>query len=152
MSVQGDHERLQHLLAQIQRDENELQFPTFTPEDAFRLGCAIREKFGELKSEVANADKFSNKYKGTVYEKFPISSGIVIHIETFTGHKLFTCTIGNPINIKPDNWIWVEGKKNIVKRFHRSSYQVGRDCLLKGKTVSHLPSKCRRIYNRLTEK
>ncbi|PVF95442.1 hypothetical protein CPB86DRAFT_787993 [Serendipita vermifera] len=127
-------EEVRKLVAQIQKDENELQLPTFTPEDAFRLGCALREKFGELKNEVANADKFHNKYKGTVYENFPISSGIVIHIEAFTGHKLFTCTVGSASAVKPDNWIWVEGKKNVVKRFHRSSYGIGRECVLKGKT------------------
>jgi len=46
--------------------------------------------------------------------------------------RLFSAVAGNPEAVRPDNWRWVEGKKNIVRRFHRSSFYIGRKALLDG--------------------
>ncbi|KAG8806443.1 hypothetical protein FRC17_004990 [Serendipita sp. 399] len=133
-------EQLHDLIKQIKHDEKTLRFSTsFTPEDAFQLGIQIRTLFHTVLDRVPHLDgeeEHTKEFGHAIYEGFPptSSAGIVIHIETFTGHRLFTATAGEASSLKPDNWIWVEGKKNIVRRFHRSSYGIGRDCVAKGKS------------------
>ncbi|KAG8771113.1 hypothetical protein FRB91_004523 [Serendipita sp. 411] len=138
MSYEMSEEQLHELIKQIKLDERDLRFTSFTPEDAFQLGVGIRNLFNGLRERVpklAGEEEHTKAFGHAIYQGFPVSSaGIVIHIETFTGHRLFTATAGEASTVKPDNWIWVEGKKNIVRRFHRSSYGIGRECVAKGKT------------------
>lgn len=104
-----------------------IQFPSFTPEDAWTIGSTIRETF--LESYSGN---------GTL--------GVVIHIETFTGHRLFSNAVGNPATVGPENWwvmrggvadvrLWVQAKTNVVKRFGVSSLRKGRQLAVKGQTA-----------------
>ncbi|CCA68434.1 hypothetical protein PIIN_02298 [Serendipita indica DSM 11827] len=137
MPSSGETEQLRDLLVKIRQDELDAQLTSLTPEDAFEIGSAIRSVYygvNEVVPTLKSEEEHIKTYGHAIYSDLPASSGIVIHLETFTGHKLFTATAGEPSAVKPDNWIWVEGKKNIVKRFHRSSYAVGRECMLKGKT------------------
>lgn len=120
---------MQALVEQINKDEVELRLPSFTPDDAFEIGSAIRNLFQDVSRRPPEA-------QNDVYRGLSEVDGIVIHIETFTGHRLFSCTAGSPEAVKPDNWIWVEAKKNVVRRYHKSSYGVGRGIALSGKTVS----------------
>ncbi|EST06704.1 protein of unknown function DUF336 [Kalmanozyma brasiliensis GHG001] len=64
--------------------------------------------------------------------------GIVISIALFSGHTLFSCAVGNPRKLGPDNWDWVRRKANTVRRFGLSSFLVGRTRLLKGKELDGL--------------
>lgn len=61
------------------------RFKSFTEETAWTLGTTIRSLFLERHGE----DK---------------SKGIVIKIETFTGHTLFAAAVGKTPVIGPDNW------------------------------------------------
>ncbi|KDQ20107.1 hypothetical protein BOTBODRAFT_170124 [Botryobasidium botryosum FD-172 SS1] len=105
------------LLNEIIQQETTLRFPIFNAEIAFEIGTSIRSRFLNDKS-----GKFSNK-------------GIVIHISTFTGHTLFAAACGNESEIGPENWLWVEGKKNVVRRFGHSSFLVGTQLAASGKTA-----------------
>ncbi|QRV98344.1 hypothetical protein RhiJN_26363 [Ceratobasidium sp. AG-Ba] len=105
--------------AEIVTEEATLRFPSFNSNDAFNIGSLIRAKF--LARHLPYPTQWANK-------------GIVISISTFTGHTLFACTVGAESEVTPDNWIWVEGKRNVVRRFNHSSYYIGRKLAAAGKT------------------
>ena len=129
LTKNSDPEEADRIIAQIKKDESELKLATFSPDDAWEIGSAIRAKFLETQKNAATLttlDAHKERYGHLVYQKFSAESGIVIHIETFTGLVLFTATAGPPTN-KPNNLKWIQGKMNIVKANHRSSYAVGRE-------------------------
>lgn len=101
---------IQNLVHQIKQDEEELKLPRFTNQDAFLIGNAIKQRFEEISNQ--EHTRQSEAYKGVSK-----ANGIVICIETFTGMRLYSAVAGHDAVTKPDNWRWVEGKKNIVKGF-----------------------------------
>lgn len=108
------------LITKAAEEEALLQFPGFSHDHAFNIGLRIRDLFlvlqdsnGGFQYPYADPDN-PNSFNWS-------EKGIVIHISTFTDHTLFSCCVGNPLGIGPDNWAWVEGKKNTVKRFHKST-------------------------------
>ena len=109
---------LQDQITLIEAQETKLILPSLSNETAFTLGSLIRSTF------LATFD--------------PATDGIVISISLFSGHTLFSCAVGNPRKLGPDNWDWVRRKANTVERFGLSSYLVGRTRLLKGKEIDGL--------------
>jgi uncharacterized protein (UPF0303 family) len=92
---------LQDDIAAILHQEATLIFPSFTPDTAWQLGTTLRD--------LAVARKYS----------------LVIDIRRFgTPHQplFYTALAGTT----PDNARWVQRKVNVVARFHKSSYHVGR--------------------------
>lgn len=85
---------------------------------AFEIGSAIRERFLAAQAQ----------------GQFP-NAGCVITCSTFHGHQLFTCIAGDETSVGPNNWKWVEGKKDLVRLNHRSSYYQGRKAIAEGKEV-----------------
>ncbi|KAF8740336.1 heme-degrading, partial [Rhizoctonia solani] len=128
--------------------EATLRFPSFTSNDAFQIGSIIRAKFlaKHLPYSAFKAESTISSIASTVSsdeDKLPewANRGIVVSISTFTGHTLFACTVGAESEVTPDNWVWVEGKRNVVKRFNHSSYYMGRKLAAAGKTqeAANLP-------------
>jgi uncharacterized protein (UPF0303 family) len=95
-------------LVQIAIQENTLQFQSFTEDDAWRLGCRLRD---------ASADRH-----------FPV----VIEIRR-SGHPLFVAALPGST---PDNVDWARRKASVVARFHRSSYAMGLELQQKNTTLS----------------
>ncbi|QHT63658.1 heme-degrading domain-containing protein [Paenibacillus lycopersici] len=85
---------LQALLAQ----EEELQFESFTNEDAYELGCIIVKHARDV-----------------------LGKGIAVHIEN-DEYPLFTHYM---TGTSKDNMYWVNTKKNVVNRYGHSSLYVG---------------------------
>lgn len=96
-----------------------MRFPYFSSTEAFEIGVAIRTRFLSAQADGGF-----------------VGRGIVISISTFTGHTLFSCSCGDDSAVGPDNWTWVEGKKNIVRLYNHSSFYQGRKALASGKEVS----------------
>jgi len=112
---------VQDLVTIIAQQEDALIFPSFTASDAWELGNILRSMF--LDTTFA-----SNK-----------AAGVVLSIELFSGLTLFRTVVGNDaVGVSPDNWRWVERKVNVVKRFSKSSFAVGRSMALKGRTLADL--------------
>ncbi len=88
-------------IALIQRQETELRLPSFDPEVAWTLGTQLRDLAASR------------------------GHGLVIDIRRFgqPDQQLFCTALAGTT---PDNARWVHRKINVVARFHRSSYQVGR--------------------------
>ncbi len=86
-------------LARIALQEQELQFPTFDEEAAWRLGSRIRAL------AVARG------------------LGLVVDVRRFAQPLFYTALPGTT----PDNIEWVRRKSNVTARFHRSSYAIGRE-------------------------
>jgi uncharacterized protein (UPF0303 family) len=84
-------------LARIALQEQELQFPSFDEETAWRLGASIR------------ALAVSRKLSLVVDVRRP-------------GQPLFYTALPGTT---PDNVEWVRRKSNVTARFHRSSYAIG---------------------------
>jgi len=76
----GDAAPLAALCAQ---QEAAFRFKEFSDEIAWEVGTTVRE---------------------TIREKYGAKAGVVIHIETFTGHTLFSAAVGKPPVVGPDNW------------------------------------------------
>lgn len=95
MTVQED-------LAAIERQERDLQFERFSEDDAWRLGCLLRDWGLEQRAP------------------------IVVDVRRFDRPLFFTALTGSV----PDNTEWVRRKSNVVVRFHRSSYGMGRQLAL----------------------
>jgi uncharacterized protein (UPF0303 family) len=95
----------------IQRQEAELKLPRFDNDVAWTLGNLLRDLVLSRKQ------------------------AIVIDIRRFgqPDQQLFYTAL---IGTTPDNARWVQRKINVVARFHRSSYQVGRYLEQVGKTFS----------------
>lgn len=92
-------------LARIALQEEQLQFDTFTHDTAWQLGIRLKEAVEALGKAVA------------------------IDIQ-FMGQPLFFFAMPGTT---PDNIDWIRRKRNVVLRFHRSSYAIGLD-LKKNKT------------------
>jgi uncharacterized protein (UPF0303 family) len=88
-------------LAAIARQEAELTFPTFDYDTAWRLGLSLRTLAVQR------------------------GQSIVIDIRRFgqPHQPLFYAALSGTT---PDNARWVQRKSNVVARFHRSSYAIGR--------------------------
>lgn len=86
-------------LARLALQENQLLFPSFDEEAAWRIGSRLR---------------------AIALER---GLSIVIDVRRPT-HALFYSALPNTT---PDNADWVRRKSNVVFRFHRSSYAVGLD-------------------------
>lgn len=86
------HEVTREASAQIAaltaKQEAALRFAKFDADIAWTVGNVIRDTFIAARKAGKHA----------------ADSGIVIHIETFTGHVLFSCAIGTPPTVGPDNW------------------------------------------------
>lgn len=98
-------------IALIQRQENELRLPSFDPGAAWTLGTLLRDLAVSR------------------------GHGLVIDIRRFgqPDQQLFYTALAGTT---PDNARWVQRKINVVARFHRSSYQVGRYLEQAGKSFS----------------
>jgi uncharacterized protein (UPF0303 family) len=84
-------------LEKIALQEKRLQFKHFDAEVAWALGSALK----------------------AAAEKRGVAVAIDIHLN---GHQLFSYAMPGTT---PDNWEWIRRKRNVVQRFHRSSYAVG---------------------------
>ncbi|KAL7421029.1 hypothetical protein Q5752_003913 [Cryptotrichosporon argae] len=104
------------LLALVRAHEAAAVFSAFSASTAWELGTALRETY--LSS----------------YHTDEASTGVVIHVELFTGLVLFSAAVGRPPVIGPDNWAWVRAKANVVKRFGVSSLRKGREIAAKKQT------------------
>ncbi|KAG8697214.1 hypothetical protein FRC09_008008 [Ceratobasidium sp. 395] len=127
--------------AEIVAQEQSLRFPSFNSNDAFNIGSLIRAKFlARHLPYPTREDSTISSISSTVSSNEPApewaNRGIVISISTFTGHTLFACTVGLESEVTPDNWVWVEGKRNVVRRFNHSSYYMGRKLAAAGKAES----------------
>ncbi|MGY4642434.1 heme-degrading domain-containing protein [Cellulomonas sp. URHB0016] len=85
------------LIARVEQEERELRFPSFTHDDAWRLGCLLVELASERELPVT----------------IDIRRG---------GQQLFHAAREGTV---PDNDTWVERKVRVVLRFGASSYLVG---------------------------
>jgi uncharacterized protein (UPF0303 family) len=81
----------------IALQEKRLQFAHFDAQTAWQIGTSLR----------AAAEKRQ--------------ASIVIDIQLH-GFPLFSCAMPGT---SPDNWEWVRRKRNVVMRYHRSSYAIG---------------------------
>lgn len=89
---------MSEFLTALLKQEEELQFDSFTNEDAFELGCIIVQHARDV-----------------------IGKGIAVHIENgeyplFTHYMTGTCG---------ENTYWVNTKRNVVNHFGHSSLYVG---------------------------
>jgi uncharacterized protein (UPF0303 family) len=106
---------MNELLSTLLVQEEELQFASFTNEDAFNLGVII---YNIAKEE--------------------IKKGIAVHIEN-DEHPLFTHYMEGT---SKENVYWINAKKNVVNYFGNSSLYVGEMYKDKGTTFkdgSNLP-------------
>jgi uncharacterized protein (UPF0303 family) len=93
-------------LADLAAEEAELQFTSFTNDDAWELGCAL----------VASARAAAA----------PVAIEIVRN-----GHRLFSAAL---TGATPDNAAWIERKSRVVHRFGHSSLLVRQDSVERGTT------------------
>ncbi len=94
-------------LAELSQEEAELQFKSFTNQTALELGLLILE--------IAKREQ----------------KRVVIDIERH-GQQLFHYAMEGTT---PDNDQWIIRKKNVVKRFNKSSYHVGLLLAKLGKSI-----------------
>lgn len=100
-------ESLEAQLARVDAEEKALAFPSFTNDDALALGMLLVEKA-----------------RGR-------SLAVAVDIER-CGERLFYAALPGST---PDNAGWIERKKRLVNRVRRSSFAVGLDLRLQGKTI-----------------
>lgn len=84
-------------LEKIALQEKRLQFKYFDATVAWELGNALK----------------------AVAEKRGVAVAIDIQLH---GHRLFSYAMPGTT---PDNWDWIRRKRNVVQRYHRSSYAIG---------------------------
>jgi uncharacterized protein (UPF0303 family) len=84
-------------LERIALQEKRLRFKEFNPEVAWAVGTALKAAAEQLKAIV------------------------VIDIQ-LDGFPLFSYAMPGST---PDNWEWIRRKRNVVMRYHRSSYAIG---------------------------
>jgi uncharacterized protein (UPF0303 family) len=84
-------------MEKIALQEKRLQFKHFDAEVAWAIGTALKAA-----AEKRNA---------------PVAIDIQLH-----GFPLFSCAM---TGTTPDNWEWIRRKRNVVTRYHRSSYAIG---------------------------
>ncbi len=88
---------IEHDLEKIALQEKRLQFSGFNAAVAWELGIALK----------------------TAAEKRGAAIAIDIQLH---GHPLFSYSMAGTT---PDNWEWIRRKRNVVMRYHRSSYAIG---------------------------
>jgi len=88
---------IEHDLEKIALQEKRLQFSEFNAAVAWELGIALK----------------------TAAEKRGAAIAIDIQLH---GHPLFSYSMPGTT---PDNWEWIRRKRNVVMRYHRSSYAIG---------------------------
>lgn len=94
-------------LLRLHAEEQRLQFPTFNNESAWQLGCALRQE----------AER----------------RGLHVTIDIqFADQTLFHYAMPGT---SPDNAEWIRRKRNVVLRFHRSSYAMGMRLALRNTTL-----------------
>jgi uncharacterized protein (UPF0303 family) len=92
---------LQEYLAAIIHQESTITFPGFTPDTAWQIGTTLRDlAIARGHSLVIDVRRFGSPHQ-----------------------QLFYCALPGTT---PDNQRWVARKINVVARFHKSSYHVGR--------------------------
>lgn len=95
-------------LERIALQEARLQFPAFDADTAWQLGCRLREA--------------------------ALAAGHQIAIEVRQhGFPLFYSALPGTT---PDNADWLRRKRNVVERFHKSSYAIGLMMEKRGMTLS----------------
>ena len=94
-------------LTRVTQQERELRLPRFDSETAWELGTRLRAMARER------------------------GLAVVIDVRRFNQPLFYSALEGTT----PDNPDWVRRKGNIVARYHRSSYGVGLDLRVKGKTI-----------------
>jgi uncharacterized protein (UPF0303 family) len=98
---------LKETIADIASQERALTFERFDEDVAWALGSQIRE-WGRS-------------------SEWPI----VVEVRLFHRQLFFSALPGST----PDNAEWVHRKRNVVERFHRSSYAIGLEMAAKGSTL-----------------
>ncbi|TFV48489.1 heme-degrading domain-containing protein [Blastococcus sp. TF02A-35] len=93
-------------VAELTAEEAELQFRSFTNDDAWGLGCALVAAAREVAAPVA------------------------VEV-TRNGHRLFSAALAGAT---PDNASWIERKSRVVHRFGHSSLLVGQASRERGTT------------------
>lgn len=155
MPAATDEEALRRLVDRIATNEQTLRFPSFSHTDAFNIGVLLRDLFLTISSQPSSGalpatceclcvPKRWRRFKQIWHSDFdrdihrpPVSFCHVCMSARDQGNnlrdrRLFSAVAGNPEAVRPDNWRWVEGKKNIVRRFHRSSFYIGQKTRLSG--------------------
>jgi uncharacterized protein (UPF0303 family) len=94
-------------LTLITQQETLLQFASFDAETVWQLGSLLREKL------------------------LARNAGGTIEID-LAGHLLFACATPGATPGQAD---WIRRKRNVVRRFHRSSYAIGRQLALDEQTL-----------------
>jgi uncharacterized protein (UPF0303 family) len=89
-------ESLNELIAELEQQEQELQFTRFDNDDAWRLGLLVRD--------IARQ------------RQLPVAIDVRRH-----GHLLFHTALDGT---SPDNDSWIERKVRVTDRFHAASYLV----------------------------
>jgi uncharacterized protein (UPF0303 family) len=95
------------LIAELEQQEQHLQFTTFDNDDAWALGCLIVNLAKE--------------------RSLPLTVDIRRH-----GHQLFHAALPGTT---PQNDSWIERKNRVVDRFSSASYLVGRRLSAKSQTL-----------------
>jgi len=95
------------LIAELEEQEERLQFTRFDNDDAWRLGCLLVTLARE--------------------RRLPVAVDIRRH-----GHQLFHAALPGTA---PDNDAWIERKARVVDRFGAASYLVGRRLAAKGRAL-----------------
>jgi uncharacterized protein (UPF0303 family) len=95
------------LIAELEQQEQRLQFTRFDNDDAWALGCLIVTLAKE--------------------RQLPITVDIRRH-----GHQLFHVALPGTT---PENDAWIEGKVRVVDRFSASSFLVGRRLAATGRDL-----------------
>jgi uncharacterized protein (UPF0303 family) len=103
-------EEVEQALQQVEAEERELVFPTFSNDDALALGLALVERA---------------RGRG---------QALAVDVER-SGQLLFHHAMAGTT---PDNRVWIERKKRAVLRWHRSSWALGLGNRAKGRTLADL--------------
>ena len=102
-----NEQTIQELLDEVKRQEETLTFNHFDPDTAWLLGKLLYDKAKDL-----------NK---------PVTIDI-----TVAGQQLFHVALPRTT---PDNDEWIKRKNRVVNRFHKSSFRLGQELKLKGRTM-----------------
>ena len=97
----------QQLIAQLAEQEQKIRFASFDHDTGIAVGMALLE--------AARADVLP----------------VAIDVSAW-GQTVFHAALPGS---SPDNDQWIARKRNVVHRFHKSSYRVGRELAAAGKTI-----------------
>lgn len=100
---------LSDLVASIAAQEERLVFDRFDEDTAWRIGSLLRER--------------------AATDGWPV----VIDVRLFHRPLFFAALPGST----PDNVEWARRKRNVVERYHKSTYRVGREMALKGDSLAN---------------